>query len=252
MRTKLSVFVVLAFVLTGSAMGQDSNKNGSTPATAMPGTAGPIAITASSTPADLAKAAIQAQGGEKFKSVQNMMLRGSVQLYAPNSVQSIPGSFSITTAGHKLRMELDGRPLVVFTQIYDGQNSHSSMPGIEVPPLNRYGLNALTRYDQPGYKLTALPDKKKQRSFRLEDPDGYTTDFFIDSSTGRVMSMLMYYQGYTFGTEHSKFKEVDGVLVPFSFSQRFETPRGAYFAEYNVKEVKFNQTLGDDVFAIPQ
>jgi len=180
------------------------------------------------------------------------MLRGSVQLYAPNSVQSIPGSFSITTAGPKLRMELDGRPLVVFTQVYDGQNSHSSMPGIEVPPLNRYGLNALISYEQPGYKLTPLPDKKKQRSFRLEDPDGYTTDFFLDSSTGRVMSMLMYYQGYTFATEHSKFKEVEGVLVPFSFTQRFETQRGAYFAEYNVKEVKFNQTLGDDVFAIPR
>ena len=43
------------------------------------------------------RAALQAQGGEKFRNVQNMILRGSVQLYAPNSIQSIPGSFSIVT-----------------------------------------------------------------------------------------------------------------------------------------------------------
>ena len=34
------------------------------------------------------------------------------------------------------------------------------------------------------------------------------------------------------------------MLIPFSFSQRFEMPQGAFFAEYNVKEVKLNQTLG--------
>jgi len=42
------------------------------------------------------------------------------------------------------------------------------------------------------------------------------------------------------------------VLIPFSFSQRFEMPQGAFFAEYNVKEVKLNQALGEDAFAIPR
>ena len=65
------------------------------------------------------------------------------------------------------------------------------------------------------------------------------------------MTFLLYYNGYTFGTENKKFKEIDGVLVPMSFSQRFEMPQGAFFAEYNVKEAKLNQTLGDDAFAIP-
>jgi hypothetical protein len=45
---------------------------------------------------------------------------------------------------------------------------------------------------------------------------------------------------------------VDGVLIPFSFSQRFEMPQGAFFAEYSVKEVKLNQTLGEDAFVIPR
>lgn len=211
-----------------------------------------IVITPTSTPLDLAKAAFLAQGGEKFRGVQNMILRGSVQLYAPNSVQSIPGSFSIVTAGDKLRMELDARPAFVFKQIYDGQNSFSSMPNVQVPPLTKFGMGALSHYDQPGYKLSAIADKKKLRGFRLEDPDGYTTDFYVDPTTGRVMSFLIYYQGYTFGTENNKFKEIEGLLVPYNFSQRFEMPQGAFFAEYSVKEVKFNQTLAEDAFVIPR
>ncbi len=87
-----------------------------------------VVITPESTPVELAKAAFTAQGGEKFRNVQNMMLRGSVSLYPPNSPQSIPGSFSIVTANDKLRMEIDARPIIVFKQIYDGQQSYSSMP----------------------------------------------------------------------------------------------------------------------------
>jgi len=251
MRKTLLALSIVALGATHTLAQDGSTKNGASTTASTPA-APAIVITPTSTPNDLAKAAIQAQGGDKFKNVQNMMLRGSVQLYAPNSIQSIPGSFSIVTAGNKLRMELDGRPAVVFKQIYDGQNSYSSMPGIEVPPLSKFGLNALSRYDQPGYKLSALADKKKQRGFRLEDPDGFTTDFYLDPTTARVMSFLMYYQGYTFGTENNKFKEVEGVLIPFSFSQRFEMSQGAFFAEYSVKEVKLNQTLADDVFTIPR
>ena len=70
--------------------------------------------------------------------------------------------------------------------------------------------------------------------------------------TGRVMEFFLCTVGYTFGTENNKFKEVEGVLVPFSFSQSFEMPKGAFFAEFSVKEVKLNQTLGEDAFAIPR
>jgi len=215
-------------------------------------TAPAVNVTPESTPMELARAAFTAQGGEKFRQVQNMMLRGSVSLYPPNSPQSIPGAFSIVTANEKLRMEIDARPIIVFKQIYDGQQSYSSMPNVEVPPLSKFGLNVLSKFDRPGYKVTAIPNKKKLRGFRIADPEDYTTDFYIDPATGRVMEFFLYYNGYTFGTANSKFKEVDGVLIPFSFSQRFEMPQGAFFAEYSVKEVKLNQTLGDDAFAIPR
>ena len=218
------------------------------------GAAAPVAIviTPETTPLELARAAFTAQGGEKFRNVQNMILRGSVQLYPPNSVQSLPGSFSLVTAGPKLRLEIDARPVMSFKQIYNGEQSYSSMPNVEMPPLTKFGLGALARFDQPGYQITAIADKKKQRGFRLVDPEGYTTDFYVDPKTGRVMSFFLYYGGATLGTENSKFKEVDGVLIPFSFSQKFEMTMGAFFAEFSVKEVKLNQQLTEDAFAIPR
>ena len=239
-------------LLICAALVQAQEQKSAAPANGAPAAAAPaVVITAESTPVELAKAAFIAQGGDKLRNVQNVVVRGSVQLYPPNSVQSIPGSFSLVTAGLKLRLDIDARPAVVFKQIYDGQNSYSSMPNVEMPPLTKYGLSALSRYDQQGYQITALPNKKKQRAFRLVDPDGYTTDFYIDPTSGRVMSFMLYYQGITLGTEHSKFKDVEGLLVPSSFSQKFEMPMGAFFAEFNAKEIKINQPLADDAFAIP-
>jgi hypothetical protein len=253
-----TVLVLCAVVvLFGSlAVAQEPTKTPATKGTAPANAAAPatpeIAITAETSPKDLAKAAFMAQGGEKFRSVQNMILRGSVQLYPPNSVQSIPGAFSLVTAGDKLRMEIDARPAITFKQIYDGEQTYSSMPNVAVPPLTKFGLGALARFDQPGFQISAIADKKKQRGFRLVDADGYTTDFYLDSKTGRVMSFLIYYNGLTLGTENSKFKDVDGVLVPVSFSQKFEMPMGAFFAEFTVKEVQLNQQLAEDAFAIPR
>jgi hypothetical protein len=209
------------------------------------------AITATTSPVDLARAALAAQGGEKYKSLKSMVLRGSVNLYAPNSTQSIPGGFVWVVAGDKVRLEIDARPAVSFKQIYDGQRSYSSLPGVDLPPASKFGLPLLAKFDQPGYTVSALPDKKKQRAFRISDADGNVTDFYIDTATGRVMTFLIPYNGYTFGTENKKFKEIDGVLVPFSFTQRLEMPQGAFFAEYSVKDAKLNQALGDDVFAMP-
>ena len=250
--------VFLSICLLGCAVtvvAQDHGGAKTTPSTSTPAPAAAapaaVVITPESTPLELAKAAFMAQGGDKFRNVQNLMLRGSVSLYPPNSPQSIPGGFSILTAGDKLRMEIDARPIIVFKQVYDGQQSYSSMPNVEVPPLSRFGLSVLSKFDQPGYKVSAIPNKKKLRGFRIADPEGYATDFYIDATNGRVMEFLLTYGGLTFGTANNKFKEVEGVLIPFSFSQRFEMPQGAFFAEYSVKEVKLNQTLAEDAFAIP-
>lgn len=248
-----SLAITVCLVGSGAAVFAQEHAPAKTSAPAPTASAPPaITITPESTPLELAKAAFIAQGGEKFRNVQNMILRGSVSLYPPNSPQSIPGAFSIVTANDKLRMEIDARPILVFKQIYDGQQSYSSMPAVEVPPLSKFGLPVLSKFDQPGYKVSNIPNKKKLRGFRIVDPEGYTTDFYIDPTNGRVMEFFLTYGGFTFGTANSKFKEVEGVLIPHSFSQRFEMPQGAFFAEYSVKEVKLNQNLAEDAFTIPR
>ncbi|MGH9966418.1 MAG: hypothetical protein ACREBG_01095 [Pyrinomonadaceae bacterium] len=251
---KKSVFGTLALAaaflcggLNGFAQGETSTKT----APGGNGAATSPAITATTSPLDLARAAMAAQGGEKFRNLKSIVLRGSVDLYAPNSTQSIPGGFVIAMAGDKVRIEVDARPAVTFKQIYDGQQSYSSLPGVQMPPASKFGMGLLVKFDQPGYAVTAIPDKKKHRGFRISDPDGNTTDFYIDPANGRVMSFLIPFNGYTFGTENKKMKEMEGVLVATTFTQRMEMPQGAFFAEYSVKDVKLNQPLGDDVFAIP-
>ena len=250
-RSGLSLAFLLFVSVSASAQENANAPNAKSPAEGAKTTAPAFAITTSSSPTDLARAALAAQGGEKFKSLKSMVLRGSVDLYAPNSTQSIPGGFIWVIAGDKVFLELDARPVASFKQIFDGQRSYSSLPGVEVPPASKFGLPVLARYDQEGYTVTALPDKKKQRAFRIVDAEGNTTDFYIDMTTARVMSFLIPYGGYTFGTENKKFKEVDGVLVPVEFTQRLEMPQGAFFAEYKVKDVKLNNPIGDDVFEIP-
>ena len=244
------ILAAATFYLGVSASAQVEADKAQTPSAGNGTTAG-VTIASTTTPMDLARAAIAAQGGEKFRSVKSMTLRGSVDLYPPNSTQPIPGGFSIALSGDKFRLEVDARPAVTFKQIYDGQRSYSSLPNVDVPPASKFGMGLLLKFDHPGYVVSALPDKKKQRAFRVSDPDGNTTDFFIDATSGRVMSFLIPYGGYTFGTENKKMKDVDGVLIATNFTQRLEMPQGAFFAEYSVKDVKINQPIADDVFAIP-
>jgi len=226
-----------------------SSGNSSAEASTIPA---PPAITDKSTPQDLARAALAAMGGENFKKLKSSFVMGTANLYAPNSSQSMPATFAIATAGEKVRVDINGGQIGTFKQIYDGQRSFSSIPGVEIPPPSKFGLPLLGKIDQPGYTISAIPDKKKLRGFRIADAEGNTTDFFIDPATGRVSEYVIPYQGFTFGSTISKFREVDGVLIPTNFTQRFEMGGGggAYFAEYKVKEVKLNQPIGDDVFVI--
>ncbi len=210
----------------------------------------PPAINDKSTPMDLAKAALAAMGGDNFKKMKSSFVVGTVNLYAPNQTQSIPGTFAIATAGDKVRVDINAQPAFIFKDIYDGVRSSSNIPGIELPAPSKFGLPALAKFDHPGYTVSALPDKKKLRGFRIVDAEGNTTDYYIDLATARIAEYIIPYQGYTFGSTISKFAEIDGVLIPMNFTQRFELPVGAYFAEYKAKSAKLNGPIGDDVFVI--
>lgn len=121
-------FLALVFCISASVFAQTETATKATDNTAKAvspaGVKDPtpaVAITATTSPIDLARAALAAQGGETYKTMKSMVLRGSVDLYAPNSTQSIPGGFIWVVAGDKVRLDIDARPAVSFKQIYDGQ-----------------------------------------------------------------------------------------------------------------------------------
>lgn len=236
--------VALMCFATSFVFAQDKTKSGN-------GGAATAAVNATTPPVELARAAFTAMGGEKFRALKNTVMRGSVNLYAPNSTNALPGQFVIATAGDKMRIEVAAPPVFAFKQVFDGDRFYSSIPNMQLPPLNKFGINVLAKFDQPGYTVTAIPDKDKLRGFRIMDADGNTTDFYVETATGRVKTFMIPFNGRMFGTENDKMKEVEGVLIPHKFTMRLETVQGAYFAEYNVKDIKLNQELGDDVFEIP-
>ena len=250
--------VVLALCLCSAASGvagaqeKPSNKTKSAaPASAGQTARGSIVITPTMTAIELARAAFAAQGGEKFRNLKNMMLIGSVDLYAPSSTQSLTGQFGMIVAGDKLRQDVQSA-LFSFQFIFDGEQSYSSMRGMNLPPLTKFGIHVLARFDQPGYDITALPDKKKERAFRITDAEGHSTDYYVEIATGRIRRFEILYNSKAYSFEYTGFRELDGVLVPTSFAQKLNTAQGDYIAEFKVKEVKLNQDLPADAFKIPE
>lgn len=208
-------------------------------------------ITPTMTPLELARAAFAAQGGEKFRNVKNVMLTGSVDLYAPHSTQSLTGRFGMLVEGEKLRQDVES-PLLSFQLIFDGERSYSSVRGMNIPPLTKFGIPVLAKFDRAGYTVTALPDKKKERAFRITDAEGNSTDYYVQITTGRVVRFEILYNDMTYSFEYKGFRELDGLLVPTSFAQKLAAPQGDFIAEFKVKEVKLNQDLPADAFKIPE
>jgi hypothetical protein len=242
-----ALFVLLALTIAGYAQQtQPKAMDKTAPAIAPPA----VAITATTAPLELACAAFNAQGGEKFRALKNMMLIGTVDMFSPGSTQSLSGKYGLIIAGDRARLNIQ-TPLFQLETISDGERTYSSMRQLSMPPAHKYGLPVLAKFDQPGYTVTALPDKKKERAFRIADADGNATDFYVDATTGRLVRYEIPLNGLTFSVEHTKLQEYEGVLVPVNSTWKLDSPNGAYYAEFKAKEVKLNQTLPADVFAIP-
>lgn len=203
-------------------------------------------------PLELARAAYQSLGGDRFRDLRNMVLTGTLDLFSPASTQGVTGRFGVITAGEKIRQEMQS-PFFNASIIYDGVQSYSSIRGFEMPPPSKFGLPVLVKHAQPGYTVSALPDSdsKKTRAFRVTDPEGNATDFRVDAATGRLTGYEIPFGGVTFVVEITETKVIDGVTVPTKFAQRLATPQGTFIAEFKVKDAKLNQELPADAFAIP-
>jgi len=204
-------------------------------------------------PDDLAKKALAAHGGDKFKNSKTLIVRGSADI-STSPTQTIPTSFVMIFSGDKYRYEINN-PFQPFKQTYDGQTTASSVPNFTLPPINRLGLPLLQKLDQKGYVVSALPEtSKKKNGFRMTSPEGYYTDFYLDEKTGEVKSYEAAYdfngRNVTTSVEIDKLRDIDGVKVPEKYAQRFELGFATFYADFKAKEILVNTEVSDDVFSI--
>jgi hypothetical protein len=209
------------------------------------------AETKSVTPLELAKKALSAHGGDKFRDSKTLIVRGSADI-STSPTQTMPSTFVMILSGDKYRLEVTNQ-LRPFWQKYDGQNTVSSIPGFMLPPLNRLGLPLLQKFDQKGYVVAVLPEtSKKKNGFRITSPEGYYTDFFVDEKTGEVKSYEASYefngQNVTTSVEIDKLREVDGIKIPEKYAQRFELGFATIYADFKAKDILVNSAVADDVF----
>lgn len=205
------------------------------------------------TPDEIAKAAVAAHGGDKFKQMKSLLVAGSVDV-AGSPTYVIPATFRFVTAGDKYMFELNN-PISPLKQVYDGKQTYSS--GYQLPPMTSLGFPLLARVGDKDYSVTALPDtKKKKRGFRVTTPDGFFTDFLIDDKTGQIKGYESSYdingQIATTSVAIDEFQTVEGVIVPKKYSQRFDLGQMTAYANFNTKQILVNSVVGDDVFAMPK
>lgn len=213
--------------------------------------------TADNAPLELAKAALSAHGGDKFKNMKTLVIRGSADITTSAITQAIPATFAQVFAGDKYRMEINNQ-FTPFKQVYDGKQTSSTIRGgFSLPPINRLGLPLLPKIGETGYVITALPaDKKKKKGFRITSPEGYYTDFYLDEKTNQVKAYDSAYElngmSVTTSVEIDRYKTVEGVVIPEKYVQRFDMGQITAYADFKAKEILVNSEVADDVFTLTE
>jgi hypothetical protein len=243
--------LLLIFVFAASAFAQkdDKQKKDEKEKTTVATT---VAISKTSTPMELAKAALAAHGGDKFKNMKSLKVIGTAEV-SGSPTQVMNGSFAMIFSGEKYRLEIVV-PLQSFKQVYDGEQTLSSIPNFQLPPLNRLGLPLLAKIDEKGFTVAELPEKGKKLGFRITSPEGYYTDFFVDEKTGQVKSYAAKYdfngREITTAVDIDKVKDVEGILIPEKYSQRFDLGQITMYSNFKAKEILVNTIIADDVFTL--
>lgn len=200
---------------------------------------------------DLAKAAYSAHGGDKLKAMKSLVLKGSVDLTFNN--QSMPAAFSTAISGSKYFFEINS-PFQQLKQVYDGQNTFSSIQGFSLPPVTSLGFPLLPRVGDPSY--TVSESKKGKKGFRITTPEGFYTDFQINEKTGQIKSYESAFESagrvITTSVDIDGYQTVDGIVVPTKYSQRFDLGPVTAYANFKTKTVLINSTIEDSAFAIPK
>lgn len=213
----------------------------------------PSVSTVEKTPLELAKSALAAHGGDKFKNMKTLVVRGSADV-AGSPTTTFPATFAMILSGEKYRLEISN-PFQPFKQVYDGSQTRSSVENFTLPPINRLGFPLLQKIETEGYTVSALPEKfKKKKGFRVTSSEGFYTDFFTDEKTGQIKSYEAEYdyngRKITTSVEIDKLLDVKGVLIPEKYAQRFDLGQLTIYSNFKAKEILVDSEVDDDVFVL--
>ncbi len=247
MRNYSILLLIFVFALSAFAQKKDEKDKATT-------TTATVAISKTSTPMELAKAALAAHGGDKLKNMKTLIVRGTSEV-SGSPTQTLSGTFAMIFSGEKYRFDLTALPVLTFRQVYDGEQTNSSLRGIMLPPLNRMGLPLLPKIEEKGFVVAVLPEKfKKKMGFRITSPEGYYTDFVIDEKTNLIKD---YESSYVYGETTvttsvaiDKYKEINGIFINENFSQRLEMGQITSYASFKAKEILIDNPVADDVFTM--
>lgn len=205
---------------------------------------------------EMAKKAIAAHGGAKLTGMKTLVVKGAVDITMSAMNQSIPASFVTIFAGEKYRIEI-ANPFQPFKQTFDGTQTSSSLRGgFTLPPINRLGLPLLQQMGKQGFIITSLPEGKKKKGFRMTSPEGFATDFYLDEKTSQIKGYDAQYEingrAVTTSVEIDKLRDVEGVLIPEKYAQRFDMDQITVYANFKAKDIVVNGEVPDGVFASAQ
>ena len=215
----------------------------------------PSAVSKTASAADLAKSTLSAHGGTRLSGIQTLVIRGSVDITTSAITQAIPASFAMVFAGEKYRFDLMN-PFQPIKQVFDGKNTSSTIQnGFELPPINRQGFFMLSRVGDSAFKVTELAGSgKKKTGFRITSPEGFYTDYFVDEKTALIKGYEASYDVngrlLTTSVEISKYRNVEGVMVPERFAQRFDLGQFTAYADFKSKDILVNSAVSDEVFTL--
>ena len=116
----------------------------------------PVAIKTDAAPLELARIALRAHGGDKFKNMKTLVIRGTADV-SGSPTQNFPSTFAFVSSGEKYRIDITN-PFQPLKQVYDGEQTSSSINGFYFPPLNRIGLMLLTKFEEKDFTVAAVPE----------------------------------------------------------------------------------------------
>lgn len=248
---KILIFALTVICAVNVSAQTKDKKAGKT--NAKPAAAPTLTIKADATPTELAQIALQAHGGDKFKNMKTLVIRGTADV-SGSPTQTIPATFVFVSSGEKYRIDIPN-PFQPLKQVYDGEQTTSSINGFYFPPLNRIGLALLTKIGEKDFVVSALQDKAKAKNaFRITSPEGYYTDFYLNEKSGQIKSYRSSFdvngRTVTTAVEIDKVRNVENVIVPEQYSQRFELTNLSIYVSFKAKEILVNSPVADNVFSM--